>query len=120
MYGTVRTHIASAARLYRVHLESLPDYWADEDCDRYRTNLNAVFGQGSSDIYCLWAADKSGGEQEEDSDEGRFLYDGEDSDEEAEDDCVMEEEARVAKKELVSRFYSTQVEKAGLSHDNRA
>ena len=101
-YGTVRAHIASAVRLYRVNVERLPDYWADHDCDGFRTGLNVMFGQGSSDPYSLWMAEKSGGEQEEDSDEGRLLYDDGETDEEADGDCVMEEDERVSKKELVS------------------
>ncbi|KAF8583350.1 hypothetical protein K439DRAFT_1634534 [Ramaria rubella] len=101
-YSTVRENIASAAKLYRVNVESLPDYWADDDCDRFRTGLNAVFGQGSSDMYSMWAADKSGGEEQEDDSDNDFLLDDL-SDDEVEEDRAPEEEEeeeKVSKREL--------------------
>ena len=103
MYSTVRDHVATAVKLYRVDLEALPDYWADDDCDRFRTGLNAGFGQGSSDIYSMWAADKSGGEEREDeSDDNDFALGGIDSDEEeGEDERIPGEGGRVPKRELV-------------------
>lgn len=104
MYSTVRDHVATAVKLYRVNLEALPDYWADDPCDRFRTGLNAGFGQGWSDIYSMmWTAEKSEGEEQEDeSDNNDYGVDDIDSDEEeGDDEQIPSEGGRVPKRELV-------------------
>lgn len=86
---------------YRINLESLPDYWDDDDCHRFRTGLNASFALGS-DAYHMLAADKSGGLVPQDESESDYnLDDNSESDEEEE--LIPNETEKTSKRDLVCR-----------------
>jgi cobalamin biosynthesis protein CobT len=106
MYDTVHDHVSSAVKLHRVNIEALPDYWADDDCNHFRTGLNAGFGRDSP-TYCTWAADKSGEEEQEDDSDNDYALDDTNSDEEeGADERIHDEGERVSKRELVCHLCS--------------
>lgn len=101
MFSSVQDHVASAVKLYRVNLEDLPDYWADDDCDQFRTGLNAGFGQGSSDGYYMWAAYKSVAGEQDDVSENDYGLDDSESGQEEEEEPLPSGSEKVSKRDLV-------------------
>ncbi|KAF8513762.1 hypothetical protein JB92DRAFT_3116073 [Gautieria morchelliformis] len=117
IYATVHDHVASAVKLHRVDIEALPDYWADDDCE-FRTGLNAGFGRDSP-IYCTWAADKSGEEEQEDDSDNDYALDDTNSDEEeGGDERIHDEGERVSKRELGLISQDTLMSRIQLDTEN--
>jgi hypothetical protein len=99
MFSSVQDHVAAAVKQYRVDLETLPDYWAGEACNEFRTGLNASFIQCNSHNHYMWGPAYKTATGEQDISDNDYGTDETDSGEE--DELIPGGSERVSKRDLV-------------------